>query len=105
MGVIRRAHQNRIDLLLHLVKHLAKVLVLFRLGKVLQVLRSTLGIDLAKSHDILTGETLNIGHSLPSYPDRRNIKFLVSFISEGSSTAADQEAGTGGSAFQKVTTV
>ena len=51
--MVRRPYHNRVDLIFHLIEHLAEITEHLRLRKLLDC-RGALQVNVAQSHDIIT---------------------------------------------------
>ena len=78
VGIVRRGHGDRVDLLVHLVEHLAKVVVLLCLGDRLVVRCSPSVVHIAHSNDIgKLRHGIREPTAPPGDPDYRHVHLAV----------------------------
>src|SRR5260221_10851737 len=98
--MIGRRHDHRIDLLLHLIEHLAKIRELLYIWKFLKRSRRPLRIDVAESDDVIVGSDLaDVPLALAAHANSGDVKFFTgwSLATTGHDMPRhDHESGNGG---------
>ena len=111
VGVVGRADRHRVDLVAHLLEHLAVVEVLLRLGVLFTHLVEDFAVDVAQGDDLtVSAGVVGVTVSLAADADAREADLFIGRLTERASRgrrAADQEsAGAGGRGLlEKLTTV
>ena len=77
VGMVRRADHHRVDLAVHLVQHLAEVLVPLGRRELLKCLGRVGVIDVAQGHEVFTGHALDIVAPASGDADAGDIQLLM----------------------------
>ena len=105
VAVVRGGDRDSVDLVLHLLKELPKVLILFRLGELPGLSFEHVAIDVAEGHDLpaLPGGVVGVAAALASDPDTGHANLGVQVLSAHDGREPENGTGSDAGVFDKFT--
>ncbi len=106
MSVIRSAYYDRIDLVAHLIEHLAEIVVPLGVGPVLERSCCAVPIHVAQGDNVLAVAAGYAAMSLAARTNARDIQFLVRGVAERHAAVAEEQKASAADcgAFQESST-
>jgi hypothetical protein len=77
MCMVRRGYRYRVDFVIHLIQHLAKIMIMFGPGILLKLTACTSHIHVAQCNYIFSAAAADTGSPSPANADTRNVQLLT----------------------------